>query len=101
MIILTEKAKEQLDLIKKYDFTLENFYLRIKISGKHCYGFSYEFVLTQEPLDVTYPLGSYELVMDSFTAQYFKKGSIDFRNHEFVVINEEEINYHGKFFLKQ
>jgi Fe-S cluster assembly iron-binding protein IscA len=102
MIYLTNKAKEELSVIFEKDFTLSSKILRIKISGKHCNGFSYEFLIDEpEEEDQVIFLENFQLCLDPFVSKYFKQGFIDFQENDFHVVNIEEKNYQGKFFLKQ
>lgn len=102
MIYLTEEAKKELNLIFEKDFTLNLKILRIKISGKHCNGFSYEFLIDEsQEDDHILEVDNFQLCLDPFIYKYFKQGFIDFQENDFQVINTEETKYQGKFFLKQ
>lgn len=110
-IVLKTKALEQIELIQKNDFTLEGCSFRVKIDGKGCSGFTYATGFSEKyPEDVerTFfhpenPNRKVTILFDTFTAFYFQKGSIDYLMNEsleegFVVKNDNETNYQGKFF---
>ncbi len=105
-IQLTDSAIAQIKLIKENDFTIEPEYMfRLKIGGKGCDGFTYETGFSEVlDDDIRYEFKDLTIVIDSFTAFYFKNGSIDFVNDVenntdgFVIVNFDEKNHVGKFF---
>lgn len=111
---ITDKAISQLTLIMENDFTLKGKYLRLLISGKGCDGFNYSVGFTDwNQDDMQIPVLSTELnstelhvIMDPFTAFYLQKCSVDYvedfanNNEGFVVTNENQKKYSGKFWKK-
>jgi len=110
-ITLSKMALDQLQLLMKEDYTLESLLPRLAISGKGCGGFTYALTFTgpqKEDLVLNFDSvgnGNFKILLDSFTAQYFKRGTIDFFQSEteegFVITNFDENNYEGKFFNKE
>lgn len=111
-IKLTAKAYEQLQLILANDFTLKGKYLRLLISGKGCDGFSYSVGFTdwnEDDMLVTAKCSNsnndkqLQIIIDPFTAFYLQKCSVDYvedfanNNEGFVVENENQKNFSGKF----
>lgn len=103
-INITTMAKSQVRLMLEQDFTLKDHHLRIVINGKGCNGFTYAVqfaVIENEDVEVNLEDGI-KLLMDSFTAQFVKRGTIDFiQTHleeGFQFTNSDENLFHGKFF---
>ena len=112
-INFTERAFLQLKTIIDNDFTLAGKYFRILISGKGCDGFTYAAGFTDlHPDDFEVKVmnldGSEEfhIIIDPFAAFYLQVASVDFiqdfdlDTEGFVVINHDQINFHGKFWKK-
>jgi iron-sulfur cluster assembly accessory protein len=105
-ITVTDSAISQILLIKENDFTLTPKSLfRVKIGGKGCDGFTYETGFSEKvETDLEYTFNGVTILLDSFTAFYFKNGKIDFVHvveHDadgFKVENFDEANHKGKFF---
>ena len=101
---VTLAAKAQIRLILDQDFTLQDHHLRIVIKGKGCNGFTYAVQLSLVSIeDVVIDVeDGIKLLLDHFTAQFVKRGTIDFiqTHHEegFQFFNEDENLFHGKFF---
>jgi iron-sulfur cluster insertion protein len=103
-ITISSSAIDQIQLMKEHDFTLQDHFIRIVIKGKGCNGFTYsiQFSSTQ-PEDIKVPINdNIEILLDPFTAQFVRAGSLDFiQTHleeGFQFINEYENLFHGKFF---
>ncbi len=103
-IMLTAAAATQIKLMLRNDFTLANMALRLAIKGKGCEGFTYAIQFSQQiEGDVVVNLNEHvKLIMDDFTSQFAKSGTIDFiqSHHEegFVFQNNNEKLFHGKFY---
>lgn len=109
-IIITPSAAKQIKLISENDYTLEGQYLRIKISGKECDGFTYQIGFTHKEKDdhiIERNVDSYQyhLLMDRFTAFYTQESTLDFIQDEkkegFVIINHQQKNHRGKFYKNE
>jgi Fe-S cluster assembly iron-binding protein IscA len=109
---LTEKAIQQLALILENDFTLQDKYLRIQITGKECDGFTYSVGfdhLHKNDLQITYSAlkKNQFLILDSFSAFYLQRFTLDFiqdfeQNREgFTVENHDQHEFQGKFWKKE
>lgn len=109
-IILTQIAKDQLNLIIKNDFTLAGKYLRILVSGKGCDGFTYSIGFTDlVEEDLVVPVKNdqdLEFILDPFTAFYLQEAQVDYfqdfeNNSEgFIVKNLKQNDFSGKFWKK-
>ncbi|MBL7666188.1 MAG: hypothetical protein JNM93_13715 [Bacteriovoracaceae bacterium] len=104
-LVFSEMALQQLKLMQENDYTLENKFPRIQVSGKGCGGFDYEIGFTEKSeADLVFEFQGLKYIMDPFTAFYLKKGTVnfeaDYKNNQegFHVINDDEKNYQGKFF---
>ena len=109
---LTERAIQQLALILENDFTLQDKYLRIQITGKECDGFTYSVGfdhLHKDDLKITYSLleKNQFLIIDPFSAFYLQRFTLDFvqyfeQNTEgFTVENHNQHEFQGKFWKKE
>jgi iron-sulfur cluster insertion protein len=110
-ILLTDSAARQIQVIKENDFTLEGLDFRIKIDGKGCDGFTYStgFGLKRDD-DILLEINNssspkpVRILIDPFSAYYVRSARLDYiiepdtHNDGFVIINDDEENYHGKFF---
>lgn len=103
-ITLSYKALEQIKILQREDYTLQEFFPRVAISGKGCGGFTYALTfgpILMEDIVLIYPDGI-KILLDRFTAYYFKRGSIDFvQNYDsegFVIKNNDEELFQGKFY---
>ncbi len=119
-VFLTDMALRQLQLIVENDFTLKGKYLRLLISGKGCEGFSYSVGFTDWNHDdmlikvkssnkLSHQLeeeSELQIIMDPFTAFYLQKCTVDYiedfanNNEGFIVENENQKNFSGKFWKK-
>ncbi len=103
-IKLTAAAATQIKLMLRNDFTLINKSLRLAVKGKGCDGFTYAIQFSELSTgDVEVKLNDQiKLIMDDFTAQFAKSGTLDFiqSHHEegFVFLNDNEKLFHGKFY---
>lgn len=107
-INITDSAQEQLGLILKNDFTVENLVFRLKISGKGCNGFDYQVGFSKEdPEDLVIDYQGIKLYLDPFTAYYCKEGEIDYivddslGQEGFLFTNFNQKHYRGKFFKNE
>lgn len=108
-INITKSAFEQINLIKKNDYTLEADFFRLSIDGKGCSGFTYALGFserTEKDLCLELSINDQNIffLMDPFAAFYCKEGRIDYlRNDQtgeegFIFINANEKKHQGKFF---
>lgn len=103
-IHLTAAAATQIKLMLINDFTLSNLSLRLAIKGKGCEGFTYSIQFSKPSSEDTIIILDHhvKLLMDEFTAQFVKNGTIDFiqSHHDegFQFHNHHEKLFHGKFF---
>lgn len=108
-IDLTAAAFEQINLIAQNDYTLEGLSFRLKIDGKGCDGFTYATGFSEINDDdinliFEHKTKKIKILIDPFTSFYCKEGILDYllnaRESEdgFSFINNNEANYHGKFF---
>ncbi len=114
-IILTNAAISQIELILAHDPTVQEKLLRLTISGKGCDGPKYSLGFDKKRENDLEVMTSNEegrplnffIIMDPFCSFYFKKGKIefiqDFEKEEegFVITNDSQEEYKGKFWLKQ
>ena len=105
-ISLSQAAMAQILLIKENDYTIDQHHLRISINGKECDGFRYAIGFSPvhpEDIVLSYPQ-DIKILLDPFVSQYFKSGIVDYQINEheegFVVTNDDELKYHGKFFAE-
>lgn len=105
MIKVTQKAKEQLQLLLENDYTLEGKGLRINISGKECDGFVYGVGFDQKR-ESDKAIGLFEgleLYLDPFAAFYLKNITLDYQTdfendaEGLVVTNHDQHLYKDKF----
>jgi iron-sulfur cluster insertion protein len=105
-ISLTPAAKAQIALMKENDYTISDLHLRVTIKGKECDGFRYAVGFSAPRADdlVISFEESINVLLDPFIAQYFTSGTIDYEqtptDEGFLIQNDQETNYHGKFFSK-
>ena len=108
-VVVSEWARSQIELMVRYDETIEGKNLRILIAGKGCHGFDYhvgfdrcredDFTIALEGVGV-------DIIMDPFSAHYLTHCSLDYKqNFEtleegFVVENKNQDDYRGKFWRK-
>lgn len=109
-IHFTDSALSQIQLMLEHDFTIKDKVFRITIGGKECNGFTYQTGFdSPHDDDIVLLLQSskkatIEVHMDPFTANYFHSGVVDYKidlesnTDGFVVSNDSEELYHGKFF---
>ena len=108
IVLFTERAWSQLELILEHDPMIAGLVLRVAIAGKECDGFTYQVGFTAQNADdlaATLPQHESELkiVMDPFTAYYCQEVSIDFIQdfdldaEGFVVVNPHQDKYFKKF----
>lgn len=104
-IAIDPKAVDQLILMKKHDYTLEDKVFRIKIGGKGCDGFTYElgFSLADDEDLVISLAPDLNLHMDPFSAYFCRKGSINYHfdptgDEGLTFENDLQEEFHGKFF---
>ncbi len=111
LVISTQRAFEQLQLIMQNDFTLLGKWPRIVIAGKGCDGFNYSLGFTDlEEQDLRIELKNengagldFEIIMDPFTAFYMQETLLDYVVNEetnqdgFTITNKRQKEFHGKF----
>ncbi len=110
IITFTSNAISQLKLIEENDFTLKGKYLRVLISGKGCDGFKYSIGFTDLHKDdiniVVENDDTIEVIVDPFTAFYLGLTQVDYKQdfisgeEGFVVTNNDQKKYYGKFWRK-
>lgn len=107
-IEITANAFAQLKVMKENDFLNQHKEFRLKISGKKCEGFLYDFgfSFTHENdfvLKITDDETIIPLHIDPFTAYYFQNGTIDYffspeeDEEGFVITNHDQEKFEGKF----
>ena len=104
-------AWDQLKLIKKMDYTLEEKHLRVAIKGKECDGFTYEVYFDQKKEDDFIIKSNNHLgpmiVMDPFSAFYLNDSKISYvlnpedDSEGFCIENLNQSVQHGKFWVKK
>ena len=105
-IIFTKEAQNQLRLIIDNDFTCKGKYFRILISGKNCDGPIYSTGMDNPlPDDMELVCHGFTIIMDSFSAFYLQKATVDYTQdyigdkEGFVVINHRQNELSGKFWI--
>jgi iron-sulfur cluster assembly protein len=102
---ISKIALAQLKIMQEMDYTLEGKYPRIAVKGKGCSGFDYAlFFDTPKKNDVVVTFEKTNILLDPFTAFYFKNGTIDYKllpgEEGFIITNFDEELYQGKFYDK-
>lgn len=108
VVLLTERAWSQLELILDNDPTVEDLTFRVAIAGKECDGFTYQIGFTphwqDDFLAITPNISrQVNISLDPFTAYYCQEISIDFIQdftqdaEGFVVVNPHQDKYFKKF----
>ena len=117
-ITLSTEAKRQLSLYMANDYTTRGKYLRLKVTGKGCDGFTYSSFFDQERVDdFLVPVYVREdskttILLDPFSAFYMQSIFLDYMfepfevdNQEpqegFVIANAAQEQFHGKFWKDQ
>ena len=110
-ITISTEAREQIELMKKMDFTIEGKQFRVAIKGKECDGFTYEVYFDHiKKNDFAIPLKDEDgpsIIIDPFSAFYMPSFSIDYlfdpdENSEgFTIKNSEQTQHQGKFWVKK
>ncbi|MCY4643264.1 MAG: hypothetical protein OXB88_01465 [Bacteriovoracales bacterium] len=100
---LSQRALEQLCLMRAHDPTLMGQCIRIQIAGKGCEGFRYALGFGLGlPEDIVVESCGLSLHFDPFCAFYLQEGLVDYQilpsgEDGFVVTNAHEEKYRGKF----
>lgn len=107
-IEITPDALRQIKVIKQNDFTLENHYFRVQISGKGCDGFTYDLGFDEEKKqDKILEIQGFKILMQPFVYKYCKDITIDYHFNPdsgaegFSLVNHNQDEYKGKFFKEE